>query len=249
MEIPIIFEDEWMCVIEKPAGMVTNNAESVKEETVQGWFSAKHQIQNSNNQINNNNLEFSNLNLEFINKGGVVHRLDKDTSGILVLAKTVEAYEGLKKQFMERTTRKEYTALVHGEFKEETGELSTPIERNPVDKKKFYVGKDLSRMAITEWRALGSYQLPGNSYQLMELLPHTGRTHQLRVHMQYLHHPIVSDPIYGYRKTWEEDLQWCPRLFLHAGKLKICHPITKEPMEFKAELPNDLATALQKLVH
>lgn len=234
----IVFEDDLMVVIDKPAGMVTNNAESVKEETVQGWFSHKLQSTNDNDT-------------EFLNKGGVVHRLDKDTSGLLVLAKTPDAYTALKQQFLERTTVKKYESLVHGDFKEMSGEISTPIERHPQDRKRFYVGTDLSRTAITEWKVINKYEKRDINIEVftqLELTPHTGRTHQLRVHMQYLHHPIVSDPIYGYKKSWEEDLTWCPRLFLHAKYLKIRHPGSGEYREFQAPLPLDLAQALNKLV-
>lgn len=236
MEIPIIFEDKWIAVIDKPAGVVVNKAESVTGETIQEWFSNKYSM-----------LRYQDTG-EFFKKGGVVHRLDKDTSGLLVLAKTEEAYDKLKIQFLERTTQKKYTALVHGLLDEESGEISTPIERNPIDKKKFTVGTDLSKMAITEWKVLNQYSVPVNQYSLMELMPHTGRTHQLRVHMKYLHHPMVSDPIYGDKKTWKQDLEWCPRLFLHAQYLKITHPMSGETHEFTSQLPLDLVNALEKLV-
>lgn len=213
----IIFEDENICVIDKPYGMVVNNAQSVKSETVQDWFASK--LQNGTG--------------EFLDKGGVVHRLDKDTSGVMVLAKTEEAYERLKLQFLKRSTKKTYLALVHGKMLQPSGIISAPIDRHPKDSRKFAVSDNLSRTAITEWKVLKEFPL----YSLIELSPHTGRTHQLRVHMQHLHHPIVSDPIYGWQKTLKEDLSFCPRLFLHAHTLEFVHPHTNKIMTFESVLP------------
>lgn len=210
-------------VIDKPAGWVVNRAESVKEQTIQDWFGIG-QGQG-----------------EFYDKGGVVHRLDKDTSGVMVLAKTPEAYEKLKQQFLERKTVKKYAALVHGKFKENEGIINTPIERIG---KKFYVGKDLSRTAVTEWKVLQVLSAQKQALSFLELTPHTGRTHQLRVHMRHLGHPIVSDPIYGDRKTWRKDLQLCPRLFLHAKSLEITHPLTGKRMVFESQLPEELEKVL-----
>ncbi|MEK7091356.1 MAG: RluA family pseudouridine synthase [Patescibacteria group bacterium] len=227
-ELKIIFEDEGLVVIDKPYGVVVNNAESVKSETIQTWFIQKYKIPSGES--------------EFLQKGGVVHRLDKDTSGVMVLAKTPEAYEKLKLQFLERKTVKKYIALVYGEFKEQEGIISTPLERRGM---KFFVGGDLSKTAITEWRVLRQYSVLSTQYSVVELTPHTGRTHQLRVHMRHLGHPIVSDPIYGDRKTWKKDLQICPRLFLHAKSLEITHPVSRERMIFTAELPKEL----EKMVH
>lgn len=214
-EPQIIFEDESLMVIDKPAGWVVNNAQTVKEKTIQDWFG------------------MGKGEGEFYDKGGVVHRLDKDTSGVMVLAKNPQAYEKLKQQFLERKTVKKYIALVHGEFKETEGEVNAPIERFG---QKFYIGKDVSRTAITEWKVIKKV----GENTLVEMTPHTGRTHQLRVHMRHLGHPIVSDPIYGNRKTWKEDLEWCPRLFLHAKYLEFTHPVTGERVHFEAKLPKEL---------
>jgi 23S rRNA pseudouridine1911/1915/1917 synthase len=236
MEPKIIFEDEFLAVIDKPAGMVANDSLSTTDITVQKWFTDKFQIPTSNNQG------------EFYEKGGIVHRLDKDTSGVMVLAKTPAAYEKLKQQFLERKTLKKYTALIHETFTDKHGEISQPIERHAKDRKRFGIGRDLSRMAITEWSVVGEYTRGEEKFSLMELVPHTGRTHQLRVHMQYMHHPIVSDPIYGYKKRWQEDLLWCPRLFLHAKYLEIEHPGTGKRIYFETTLAPELQSALEKLV-
>ncbi len=235
MEPEIIFEDDWICVVNKPWGWVVNDAETVKGETVQSWF--KDRIKGSLDSARDDKAN------EFASKGGVVHRLDKDTSGILVLAKTEEAYEGLKKQFLERTAVKKYLALVHGNLKEQTGVLSTPIDRHPKNRHKFAVTGDLSRTSITEWKVAQRF----DEYDLVELTPHTGRTHQLRVHMQHMGHPIVSDPIYGFQKKVKQDLEICPRLFLHAKQLTITHPVTGTTQTFDAELPKDLQKVLDSI--
>lgn len=234
-EMPeIIFEDENLVVINKPYGMVVNNAESVKVQTVQDWFASKVQ------RFRGTEVQSS----EFLQKGGVVHRLDKDTSGVMILAKNEESYEKLKLQFLERKTQKTYLALVHGEMPQETGIITNPIDRHPKDRKKFAVSDNPARTAITEWKVLDGYSVLGNRYSLLELSPHTGRTHQLRVHMQYLHHPIISDPIYGWQKSIKDDLKICPRLFLHAKSLELVSPTTGEKVKFEAPLPSELQAVL-----
>ena len=234
-EVPeIIFEDENLLLINKPYGLVVNNAQSVRSETVQDWFTNKMQWPKG-----------SETQSEFFQKGGVVHRLDKDTSGVMVLAKNEDTYEKLKKQFLERTTQKTYLALVHGEMPQEEGIISAPIDRHPKDSHKFAVSDNLSRTAITEWKVLKVLSAKGQVLSLLELSPHTGRTHQLRVHMQHLHHPIVSDPIYGWKKSLKDDLKFCPRLFLHAKSLEFVHPQSVERVKFAAPLPDQL----QNLLH
>jgi 23S rRNA pseudouridine1911/1915/1917 synthase len=213
--------------------MVVNNAKSVKSETVQDWFKSK--ISNFKFQISNS---------EFMEKGGVVHRLDKDTSGVMVLAKNEQTYEKLKSQFLERKTQKTYLALVHGKMPQESGIISAPIDRHPKDSHKFAVSDNPSRTAITEWKVLKVLSAKGQVLSLLELSPHTGRTHQLRVHMQHLHHPIVSDPIYGWKKSLKDDLKFCPRLFLHAKTLSFVHPTTNKEVSFESDLPEVLQSVL-----
>src|SRR3989344_4915466 len=231
MSLRIVFEDEDVVVVDKPAGMVVNRSQTSQGGTVQDWAERNF----------NDFLVFKNS--EFGEKGGVVHRLDKDTSGLLVLAKNPEAYNALKKQFLERTVQKKYTALVHGKMPEPAGVISLPIERHPKVWGKFAVGRDLARTAITEWKVEGYYSRFNAHYTLLELKPVTGRTHQLRVHLKHLGHPVVSDPLYSGRRQLEQDRQWCPRLFLHASRLEIAHPGSGEKLIFNSGLPTDLAQA------
>lgn len=223
----VLFEDEWVCVIDKPAGMVVNEAESTAgRATVQAWHWAR--------------LDRPAGEGEFFEKGGVVHRLDKDTSGVMVLAKTAEAYEKLKRQFLERKVIKKYMALARGMFNEKEGVISAVVERHPVNKQKWYVPEEANpaRMAVTEWKAVREW--PERRLTLLELTPHTGRTHQLRVHLKHLSRPIAGDPIYGGRKQYRE----YPRLWLHARSLEFMHPQTGEKRKFEAEVPEELERTL-----
>lgn len=167
----------------------------------------------------------------------LVHRLDKDTSGVMVLAKKAAAEQSLKQQFEERKVIKKYLALVHGEMKEKRGLITTPVQRYP---------KDKFRSAITEWVVAERIESsPLGLITLVELMPHTGRTHQLRKHLKSIGHPIVADPIYGYRKKLKADLAWCPRLFLHATYLEFTHPDSGQRVNFEAELSSELVKVLE----
>jgi 23S rRNA pseudouridine1911/1915/1917 synthase len=251
VEPRIVFEDEWLVVVDKPAGMVTNNAQTAGGLTVQSWFESK--ILNSKSEVPNKTLELRNSNLEFYEKGGVVHRLDKDTSGLVVLAKTPAAYANLKEQFLTRKTKKTYLALVHGKIEPGAGIISLPIARHPKAWGKFAVGNDPAKTAITEWQRIKIYDLrfmnKTEKLSFLELRPLTGRTHQLRVHLHHLGHPVVADPMYLGSRLLASDVAWCPRLFLHAAGLEFRHPAGGEKREFKSELPADLAQVMEKLVH
>lgn len=234
MDLPVIFEDDYLIVVDKPSGVVVNRADSAKEETVQDF--AEKRVQKSESDE------------EFNSRGGIVHRLDKDTSGVLVIAKTSDAFQKLKNQFKSRTTTKKYLALVHGKVEPSQGVIDAPIERSPFNRMQFGVFPG-GREAQTKYKTVGVYELSGedkgqNIVTLVELEPKTGRTHQIRVHMKYIGHPLVSDPIYGGRKQGKKDLSWCPRLFLHAKELTVAHPGSGEEMMFEAELPDELKKAL-----
>ncbi len=167
---------------------------------------------------------------------GVVHRLDKDTSGLIVVAKNKISLENLKNQFKNREVHKKYLALVQGKVKKETGEVNGSIIRHPKFKSKFIVsaeGKD----AITKYRVVERF---GDNLTLLELEPLTGRTHQLRVHLSHIGHPIVGDKLYGGRMLLN-------RQFLHASNLNLKHPTTKIELSLKSGLPDDLDKLLKKL--
>lgn len=258
MEPKIIFEDDTLLIIDKPFGMTVNRAETtVGEETVQDWVedylkirSTKHeirnktQIQNSNTQ---NDFEFRNSDFEFASRAGIVHRLDKETSGLLLVAKTPEAFANLQQQFKERKVKKTYVALVHGEVKPAEGEISVPVGRLPWNRKRFGVLAG-GREAITKYKVLNiKYYVSGKIKEqltLLELYPETGRTHQIRVHLKYAGFPIFGDFLYAGRKTARSDRKILPRVFLHASKISFLHPATVEKVQFESPLPSELKKLL-----
>lgn len=235
MEPKIIFEDKDLLVIDKPAGVVVNRAESAKEETIQDWLEKKFGIGSPELGIGG--------------RAGIVHRLDKETSGILIVAKTPEAFENLQRQFKERRVKKTYLALVHGEVKPEAGEIRVPVGRLPWDRKRFGIVAG-GREAITKYRILrycDTEKLSEKKLTLLELYPETGRTHQIRVHLKYAGFPIFGDPLYAGRKTARADRKILPRLFLHAAKISFSHPETGEIITFESPLPAELTIFLKRL--
>lgn len=236
--IPIVFEDETLLVINKPASVVVNKAESVIGETIQDWAEKKYQISKIKYQKEEEK--------DFYDRAGIVHRLDKETSGLLIIAKNPQVFFHLQSQFKERKVSKKYIALVHGKVAPEKGEVRASIGRLPWNRERFGIlpaGKE----ATTKYKALAKYLLKKNFYTLLEITPLTGRTHQIRVHLKYLGHPIVGDSFYAGRKVYREDKKICPRLFLHASYLKFYHPKTGNPIELNENLPDDLVQVLAKL--
>lgn len=248
-KLNILFEDDQILVIDKPAGIVVTPSETNNEETISDILTRDFKID--------------------LDRGGVVHRLDKDTSGMMVAAKTQEALENLQAQFKNREVKKQYLALVHGTLDKEKV-VKGAIARNPGNREKFIVwdedGKEAEtsfkpisnlKFKISNWEEVFGYlnkiqkrkleQSHYEMYTLLECFPLTGRTHQIRVHLKYAGFPIVGDQKYGGRKTIRLDNRWCKRQFLHARKLEFNHPRTGERVEFESELPEDLKNALSVL--
>src|SRR5436190_5214818 len=196
-EPKIIYEDAVFFVIEKPSGMTVNKADTTKNEIkLKDWIETKFKIQSSKFKIEEKkeNGEY-NPAWEFHNRGGIVHRLDKETSGIILVAKNGESFIGLQKQFKERTVQKSYIALTHGKIVPEKGEISVPVGRLPFNRKRFGVIAG-GREALTEYTVIKNYELRIKNHEeklsLVELYPKTGRTHQIRVHVKYINHPVFS---------------------------------------------------------
>ncbi|OGD94114.1 hypothetical protein A2697_03860 [Candidatus Curtissbacteria bacterium RIFCSPHIGHO2_01_FULL_41_44] len=268
----IVFEDGQILVVEKLAGLVVNRSETIREETLQDQLAGYFHLKPGDSGIGD--------------RAGIVHRLDRETSGLLLVAKTQEAFDFLQGEFKERRVEKEYMALVHGLIKEESGVIESKIGR--IGKfGKFGVAQtrfvasipnrvwngvgSKAREARTEYRMVSYFQhkffrgptpegvgpLEGMTksrinylekhatfYTLLKVFPKTGRTHQIRVHLKSIGHPIVSDLIYCPRKLIKFDLLWCPRLFLHAAFLAFRHPKTKKEIAFTLDLPKDLKNAM-----
>ncbi|KKP48021.1 MAG: Pseudouridine synthase [Candidatus Woesebacteria bacterium GW2011_GWA1_33_30] len=228
----IIFEDDSLFVLEKPAGWISNDADTTTNQPViQKWV--------------RDNFEYPlKENREL--RDGIVHRLDKETSGILLVAKTQLAFEDLQRQFKERLISKTYIALVHGHVKG-SGEINAEVGRLPWRRDRFGVLPG-GRKAVTRYKVIG-YRVNSNNekYTLLEIKPETGRTHQIRIHLKHIGFPIVADEFYAGRKTARNDRKWCSRLFLHAGGISFNHPKTQKKINFEIDLPQDLRETLAKL--
>lgn len=225
--IEIVYEDDSLLVINKERGMVVHPAPG-----------------NSSGTLVNAVLYHCQGNLSGINgkiRPGIVHRIDKDTTGLLVVAKTNEAHLFLSDQLGDRSLSREYYALVHGNIKEDEGTISAPIARSDADRKKMTVTYKNSREAVTDFFVEERFGL----YTLVRCKLRTGRTHQIRVHMKHIGHPIVGDKTYGVKK---EEFSLTGQL-LHAGKIGFIHPDTKEKVSFSAPLPEDFKKVLDILIN
>jgi len=229
IDLNIIHEDENIAVISKEAGMVTHPASG----------------NNSHTLVNALLYHFKDLSrLSGEERAGIVHRLDKDTSGLLVAAKNEKVHYLLSDMFKERTIKKTYIALAEGVFEEEKGKIDLPIGRSRIDRRKMSVSIDAGRKSITHFEVKEEFRQAA----LLHVYPMTGRTHQIRVHLSYIDHPIICDEVYGNRHSARLAKRiGLKRQFLHAWRLEFVHPITKKKMEFEDPLPEDLSVPLKKL--
>ena len=237
ISLDIVFEDEYLAVINKPAGMVVHPGAGVQSGTLANAIAFHFQ------------LEQSAISGQSEMRIGIVHRLDKDTSGLIVVAKNDEIHEALSEQFRERTVYKSYMALVHGQTDENTGKIDVAIGRNKHNRLRMKVAT-YGRNALTLWRTRKRY----DKFTLLDVEIKTGRTHQIRVHMGYINHPVVGDEIYNEGRdntvadiTVRNAIVTMRRFFLHAEKLSFTHPKTGERLEFKQELPPELKQFLELL--
>lgn len=235
----IIHSEPEFIIINKPAGMIVNKADTAKDEyTIQEWVENNYKLTDENDPSS-----------EFIRRGGIVHRLDKETSGVLIIALTKDAFSALQKQFKEKIVKKEYVALVHGKLVPE-GELNVPIGRLPWNRMRFGVipqGREsYTKFKVLEYKVLKEGK-KSEVLSLVAVFPKTGRTHQIRVHMQYAGHPIFADSLYAGRKNIVHDRMLLSRHFLHAKKIALQHPNTGIEMSYEAPLSPELVDFLSKL--
>ena len=240
MLIDILFETPDLLIINKPAGLRTHGDGKSDVPTVVDW------IMKERPEIAGvgENMEVDG---KVIERPGIVHRLDEETSGVLVIAKTQGSFEYLKQQFKNRTVQKEYHAFVRGHFKETKGVVDEPIGRSSGDFRRWQAGRGTRgevREAQTLWEAVHQFEDEGEAFSLMHLWPKTGRTHQLRVHMKYLQRPIVSDSLYAASKPKALGFD---RVALHARTIAFVGP-QEERIEVSAPYPEDFETALAKYV-
>lgn len=234
MDPEIIFEDEHLMVLNKPAGWITNSASTTgNQPVIENWLAE--------------NFKFQIFNFKLL-RNGIVHRLDKETSGILLVAKTHDAFFDIQSQFKERIVKKSYLALTHGVVTPNDGEINAPVGRLPWRRDRFGVLPG-GREAVTFYKVKSNYKnlKSGEKYSLLEAFPKTGRTHQIRIHLKHLGHPLVADDFYAGRKTARRDRLWCARLFLHAYSISFIHPEARNTVSYTSELSEDLKKTLDKL--
>jgi len=222
MPLDVVYEDEDLIVINKPSGMVVHPGNGNTSGTLV-------------NALINHTNKLSDLNGEV--RPGIVHRIDKDTSGLILVAKNNKAHELLGDAFKNKTIKREYIALLVGDFKSDTATIDAPIGRDPSDRKKMIVTEKNAKEAITHLTVIKRY----GDYTLANLKLETGRTHQIRVHLKYIGYPVHNDPVYIKNKTTEFGQ------FLHSAKLEFMHPIKKELLVFESPLPKEFKEFLEKL--
>jgi 23S rRNA pseudouridine1911/1915/1917 synthase len=233
--IEVLYEDENFLVINKPSGLVVHPDGKNMEHSLTEWILENYSFMKDVGEplvLNNG---------EVIKRPGVVHRLDRETSGVMVLAKNQNTYNNLKKQFQDRRTKKIYKAFVYGEVKNEEGVIERPIGRSS----KFGLwsaqrgARGFLREAVTEYKVIAK----SKDYSFLELQPKTGRTHQIRVHLKAINHPVVSDSLYAPKKTNNLGFR---RLALHAEKLTF-YDLEGKAINIESKLPSDFHEALKKL--
>lgn len=221
ISLDIVFEDDYLMVINKASNMVVHPSFGHYSDTLVNAL-----LYYTNNLSNNN----GNL------RPGIVHRLDKDTSGLMIVAKNDKVHDLLAKQLKDKTLKRKYIALVHGIISHDYGTIDAPIGRDEKDRKKMCVTSKNSKEAITEFKVLERYK----NTTLIECNLKTGRTHQIRVHLSYINHPVVNDPVYSSKK--------CSSFgqMLHSYEISFIHPITNEVMTFKRDVPKEFKDILEK---
>ena len=225
LPLDVVWEDADLLVINKPKGLVVHPAPGHWDDTLVNalMFHCRDSLSGINGEL----------------RPGIVHRIDKDTSGLLIVAKNDFAHQALAEQLQDHSLSRTYEAVVKGGFREDEGTVDAPIGRHPVDRKKMAVTEKNSRPAVTHWRVLERF----GQYTLVECRLETGRTHQIRVHMAYLHHPLLGDTVYGSPKPELGQDSQC----LHARELRFRHPRTGEEITVTCPRPAWFEAVLEKL--
>lgn len=237
--VKVIYDDDDLIVIDKPAGILVHPTQANEQETLVSWFLEKYP-------------DAIKLNWPDKLRPGIVHRLDKDTSGLIIMAKNPEILSKLQKLFQSRQIKKTYTALVFGKL-DGNGVIEAAITRGDAGQQKaldnvYSFSKENIRPAVTEYHVIKHLRYHNDDLTIVEAMPKTGRMHQIRVHLKHIGHPIIGDPLYNIKQSRaiSKELN-IKRQFLHASQLKFTHPITNEPMSLSSPLPEDLENIMVKL--
>jgi len=234
VEFGIIYEDASLIVLSKPAGVVVHPSPGHSKGTlVHGLLKHCKDLSGIGGAL----------------RPGIVHRLDKDTSGLMIVAKNDQAHESLARQFRSGMVKKEYLALVHGPVKGDNGEIDLPIARHPTKRKEMAVALSGGRRSLSLWKKMKEFR---SGFSLLSVCIKTGRTHQIRVHLSHLGHPVAGDPVYGYGSNWSKQvhpgvrnaLPAINRQMLHSMRLGFIHPLQGRYREFEAGVPEDMKNLL-----
>ena len=237
VDFTIFYEDNAIIVLNKPAGVVVHPGPGHATGTV------VHGLLKHCNSLSG---------IGGVLRPGIVHRLDKDTSGLMVVAKNDQVHTSLAKQFQSGMVKKGYVALVHGRIGGDEGEIDLPVARHPKKRKAMSVTRSGGRRALTLWKKIEEFR---SDFSLLSIVTKTGRTHQIRVHLSHVGHPVAGDPVYGYGRNWwkrhplqkKGSLPIIKRQMLHARKLGFVHPEEDRYLEFEAPLPDDMNHAVRSL--
>jgi 23S rRNA pseudouridine1911/1915/1917 synthase len=225
--IEVVYEDDYLLAVNKPSGVVVNRSHTHLDHTVQDWVEENYNLLS----------KYSNQgNLEFIQRSGIAHRIDKDTSGVLVIAKNPDVLLDLMSQFKQRKIEKQYVAIVHGVLTEPVVEVNAPLGRNPKNFMKFAVVAS-GKHAFTRVEKVKDLVIGEKKYTLVDIFPKTGRTHQIRVHMSALGNYIAGDKLYCASNLLKVDEEVFGRMMLHAKKISFLHPYTHNIIEIEAKSP------------
>ena len=223
MDLDIVYEDDYLAIINKPSGIVVHPA-----------------VGNPNHTLVNGLLyHFNNISKDKTIRPGIVHRLDKDTSGLMVVAKNDLVHDKLSNMIKEKKVEREYLALVWGVVRHEKGKIDAPIGRDFNDRQKYAVTDINGKESITHFKVIERY----NNATLIKCKLETGRTHQIRVHLNYIGHPIINDPVYGRRKMFDKEFGQ----MLHSRSIKFIHPVTEEKLSFEVDPPNEFYEILSNV--
>ena len=226
MRIKVLYEDSIILAIEKPSGISVHGDGRSKEKTITDWVIKNYpKMKNVGEPMGE------------ILRPGIVHRLDRETSGVLLLAKNQKAFEFLKKQFIDREIKKIYHAIVSSSVKNDRGIINKPIGRSPRDFRRYLAGRGARgelREAITEYKVLKRFEISKNKFTYLEIKPKTGRTHQIRVHMKFFNHPVVCDSLYNPDGICPKNIS---RMALHAKSIKFKN-LSGKIIKVESKLPN-----------